>query len=410
MSTLIVCLPSVDASLAASYAYLRSNDGSKSDSYASATAPLLPAPERAGELIVVVPAAALSWHGVDLPDGITASSPRLRAILEGLLEDRLLDDLSTVHLALAPTYRTAAKSLTWVAACNKAWLNSHLQALEAAHHPVARVVPEYSPDLQALQLHAVGDADSSCWVAIGAAVGGLMRLPFSAAALKVVQGSGDKAQWEVFAEPGLAAQAEQFTQSPVALLTRPQRWLEAAQSPWELAQFDLAKTARSRRVKKLTALLRDLARAPQWRLARWGVGLLVLANLAGLNVSAWQHNASLVASRAEIKNTLVQTFPQVRVVVDAPLQMQRELAVLRQSAGVVSSRDMEVMLAALGNSTAPDYAISTISYSAGELRVKGVAGAAQDAASVSALMKPRGFTVTLDGDSYVVKPSVQAGQ
>ena len=410
MSTLIVCLPSVNASVAASYAYLRSNDGLNSDSYASATAPLLPAAERGSELVVVVPAAALSWHGVDLPEGVTGSSPRLRAVLEGLLEDRLLDDLGTVHLALAPTFRTAAKSQTWVAACNKAWLNSHLLALEAAHRPFARVVPEFSPDLQALQLHAVGDADSSCWVAIGAPAGGLMRLPFSAAALKVVQDSDEAAQWEVFAEPALAAQAEQFAKSPVALLTRPQRWLDAARSPWELAQFDLAKTARSRRVKKLTTLLQDLTRAPQWRLARWGLGLLLVANLAGLNFSSWQHNASLQATRTEIKNTLTQTFPQVRVVVDAPLQMQRELAVLRQSSGAVSSGDMEVMLAALGGAVAPDYSSSTISYSVGELRVKSAAGTAQDAATVSAQMKPKGYTVTLEGDSYVVRPNVQAVQ
>ena len=408
MSTLIVYLPSVPASLSAGYVYLRSDNDSIDENLASATAPLLPVIERGDELIVVIPSAELSWHGVDLPAGVTASSPRLRAILEGLLEDRLLDDLDTVHLALAPTFRTAGESRTWVAACNKAWLQSHLQALEAAQRPVTKVVPEFSPGMETLQLHAVGNADLSCWIATGASVGGLMRLPFSAAALKVVRGSQDDSVWEVFAEPAVAVEAEQFSKSPVTLLTRSQRWFEAARSPWDLAQFDLAKTARSRRLKKLNGVLQDFARAPHWRPARWGIALFLAVNLVGLNVAAWQQNNRLVASRAEIKNTLMQTFPYVKVVVDAPLQMQRELTVLRQGAGVVSGGDLEVMLNALSAATGPEYSINNINYSTGELRVNAANDIKQDAARVSAQMKAKGYTAVLEGNSYVVKPDTSA--
>ena len=51
--------------------------------------------------------------------------------------------------------------------------------------------------------------------------------------------------------------------------------------------------------------------------------------------------------REAIRNTLKQTFPQVRVIVDAPVQMEREVATLRQLAGVASTRDLESQLAAL---------------------------------------------------------------
>ena len=161
MSTLIVCLPPVSAGPSTNYSYLRLNAGSIEDSQASATAALLPAIGRGSEVVVVVPSAALSWHSIQLPDGVTASSPRLRSILEGLLEERLLDDLDTVHLALAPTFRTVENSSTWVAACNKAWLFEHLQVLEAAQRPVTKVVPEFSPDLETLQVHAISDENSS---------------------------------------------------------------------------------------------------------------------------------------------------------------------------------------------------------------------------------------------------------
>ena len=404
MSTLIVYLPSTPVSLSASYAYLSVNNESFDEVLASATVQLLPPIQRGGELVVVIPSAALSWHGVDLPDGITATSARLRSILEGLLEDRLLDDLDTLHLALAPVFHTAEKSRTWVAACNKAWLYSHLQALEAAQRPASRIVPEFSPDMTALQLHAVSDASSSYWVAMGAQVGGLMQLPFSATALKVFRGSEELVFEQVFAEPALLVEAEGFTKSPVKLWTRSQRLFEAARSPWDLAQLDLAKNARRRSLKKVSALFKDLATAPHWRLARWGFGLLVATNLAGLNISAWQQNDSLVASRAAIKQTLMQTFPSVKLVVDAPLQMQRELTLLRQSAGVVSAGDLEIMLAALGAATTPDYSVNNMTYSTGELRVKSAADMTQYAAKVSDQMKLKGYTFTLEQDFYVVRP------
>ena len=46
--------------------------------------------------MAVVPARALSWQRVQLPPGLALGAgqqtPRLRSVLEGLLEDRLLDD------------------------------------------------------------------------------------------------------------------------------------------------------------------------------------------------------------------------------------------------------------------------------------------------------------------------------
>ena len=419
-ATQVVFLPSVAAGLTVSYAYIRSNDGLQmlrdagDDHQASATAALLPAPERGRELIAVAPSGALSWHAVDLPDGMGATSPRLRAVLGGLLEDRLLDDLDKVHFALAPQTRTAPNGQTWVAACDKSWLQSHLQALELAEKPATRVVPEFSPDLAALQLHAVGDEDSAFWITTGAAVGGLMRLPFSAAALSMIptpQDPQDSQNWTAFAEPALAAQTEQMLQSKVNLVTRPQRWLDAASSPWDLAQFDLARNARSRTVKKLSGWLSELLRAPQWRPVRWGAAALLLANLVGLNVWAWQQNASLAATRAAVQSTLTQTFPAVRVVVDAPLQMQREVSTLRQASGGVSSSDLEALLAALSAVIQPGRSLTSIDFASGEMRVKGLAGGngngaeanPQELGAMTSQLKSRGYAGQQDGDVFVVK-------
>jgi len=130
MSALILYLPPQPGAAQAEFDYALTTDGSSVDSHGSAPAALLPAPARAGaEVVAVVPVAMISWHRVDLPKGTTASSPRLRAVLEGLLEDQLLDEPEALHFALQAQVRPGVP--LWVAACDRAWLRSAVQALEA---------------------------------------------------------------------------------------------------------------------------------------------------------------------------------------------------------------------------------------------------------------------------------------
>ena len=414
MASLVVCLPSGAAGPTVSYAYVVSQNGQQMLQQGGATAVLLPALARGSELVAVVPLAALSWHTVDLPSGLGTASPRLRSVLSGLLEDQVLDDVDALHLALAPQISSAPNGQTWVAACNRGWLQGHLQALEAAQRLVARVVPEFAPDLNELQLHALGDAESAWWVMTGKPVNGLMRLPFSSGAMSLLPALNESSDMTaaddqllplVFAEPALAERAEQFAQRKVSLMTRPQRWLDAARSQWDLAQFDLARNARSRALKKVSGAFASLLGAPEWRPVRWGAVALLVVNGVGLNVWAWRQSADLATTRAAIESTLTQTFPGVKVVVDAPLQMQREVIALRQASGAVSSGDLEAMLAALGASAQPSMRISSIDFSAGELRVKGSAISPQEAGSLPAELKAKGYAVVVDSDSYAIKTS-----
>jgi len=61
---------------------------------------------------------------------------------------------------------------------------------------------------------------------------------------------------------------------------------------------------------------------------------------------ALQQERRLVSQRAEMESLLRNAHPQVRAVLDAPLQMQRETAALRVAAGVVGTDDFESLLAA----------------------------------------------------------------
>ncbi len=401
MSTLIICLPLAAPGATTNYDYAITADGRSLADHASVPLGLLPAPAKGGDVVAVVPASMLSWHAVDLPKGVGTGSPRLRLVLENLLEDRLLDDPASLHLALASG--ASAAGPVWVAVCDKAWLRGHLQALESAQRPITRVVPEFAPESGPLHVHAVGDADLPLLVVTGLAVGSVLRLPLSAAALALIPAGNLDDAPVTFAEPAVAELAEQLLERKITLLTRPERWLDAARSPWDLAQFDMANSGRARTVKRLSGALGELLQAPGWRPARWGVAMLLGAQLLGLNAWAWKEQSAFQARRAATQGLLTQTFPQVKLVVDAPLQMEREVAALRQATGATSGRDLEAMLAALGTALPVDRTAGAIDFVAGEVKVKGLQLSPQEASSLSGQLKAQGYAARQEGDAVIVK-------
>ena len=152
MSNLIVILPLSTPDASVEYDYVLSTGGNTVARAGRVAATLLPSVAKSGgEVVAVVPAQALSWHSVEIPKGVidkgllgTGGQPaRVRAVLEGLLEEQLLDDPGHLHFALAPDVR--AGQPTWVAVCDRGWLRAALQALELAQHPASRIVPEFAP-------------------------------------------------------------------------------------------------------------------------------------------------------------------------------------------------------------------------------------------------------------------------
>ena len=418
MSTLILFLPPARPGAATEYSYTLTADGHTALQHATAAAALLPEPSRpGGEVVAVVPARALSWQRVQLPAGLPLGAgqqtPRLRAVLEGLLEDRVLDDAAQLHFALQPGAQAGAP--LWVAVCDRAWLREHLQALEAAGRRVARVVPEFAPGPTASgrpELCALGTPEDACVVLTGQGADlGVAVLPLSHMALALaragapVAADGDDGALTVRAEPAVAALAERTLGGRVTLYTASQRALDAARGDWDLAQFDLASTGRTRALRKLGSLASALLYAPQWRAARWGAALLVVAHLVGLNAWAWQERKALAAKQTAVRSALTTTFPKVQVVVDAPVQMERELAQLRQTAGAVSARDMEPLLAAAGAALPPGRQPTGIEYTPGELRLRGVALQPDEEPALSARLQAAGYRARLDDGSLLLRPA-----
>jgi general secretion pathway protein L len=272
-----------------------------------------------------------------------------------------------------------------------------MQLLEAAGRPATRIVPEFAPE-GALALVVLGDAEQP--VAVASSDSGVLVLPLTAASLPLLPVLPDDAPR--LAEPAVAAVAEQLLNEKVALQQAPQRWVQAARTRWDLAQFDLASSSRARALKKLATGWGEVLHGAPWKPARWAAAVLVAANLLGLNAWAWKERAALESKREAVRQTLTDSFPQVKVVVDAPLQMEREVATLRQQTGMASPRDLDALLGALASALPADRAPTGVEYTGGELRAVGLVLSPDELRSVVTRLKTVGYSATSQGSALVV--------
>jgi len=414
MATLILTLPRTGLQAGSVVEYVLSPDGLAVGTASSAPLALLPSAGagRVTETLLLVDAAQLSWHRVQLPKGAAGNSARLRSVLEGLLEEQLLDDPVTLHYALAPG--AAKDASTWVTVCDKAWLQNGLQALEAAGITVARIVPELVPELVpdapadanqgaapapgAGSLYAIDNAGQP--LLLHANASGVTPWPLQASTVVLLQWPHDA---PLRAEPAVAALAEQLFGRSVQIQSRAERALAACQSDWDLAQLDLVSNQRSRSLKRLGTAAAALLRAPRWRAARWSLLALLCINLLGLNLRAEAERAALQAQRKAIDAVLTDTFPATQVVVDAPVQMQRAVAALQQSAGALGSQDFETLLAAWAQAAPTAPAPSGLDFANGELRLRGVSLAADALTDAMQTLRAQGIALSASGAQLTLR-------
>ena len=295
---------------------------------------------RADSVVAVLPATSVAWHRVNLPK---APPARLRQALAGLLEEQLLDEPEDTHLAASPQAR--AGEPCWVAATHRAALTSQLGALETAGITVDRVVPAMAPGEVAQGHFFIGSEDHAAqgsdelWLAWGDAEGALCLRTGGGLARALLPGAAASASFT--ATPAAAAAAERWLGAPVPVRSEAEQALACARSPWNLRQFELA--ARARGLRAVRGLGRQFM-GPAWRPVRLGLAALALVHVLGLNAWAWKQDRSISQRRDAVNAVLSTTHPQVRSILDAPLQMQRETELLRVSAGKAGDDDLETLL------------------------------------------------------------------
>jgi general secretion pathway protein L len=142
--------------------------------------------------------------------------------------------------------------------------------------------------------------------------------------------------------------------------------LKIAESRWNLRQFDMAPRHRT------AAWLRDVGRefrSPAWRVTRQGLIGLALVNLVGLNAWAWMLQDQVAAQRQKIVSVLQQAHPQVRAILDAPVQMRRENEALRATAGKNGDTDLETLLSVAASAWPEQSAVQTLRYDGRQLQL-----------------------------------------
>ena len=356
--------------------------------------------QRAAEVVALVPAALLSWHRATLPEGLKLQGDaRCLPVLQNTLEEALLVEPEQVHVALPPEAQAGQPTL--LAVCDQAWLGGWLQALESAGLRLSRVLPEVPPDaLESGTAWATG-AEHQAWVSVATADGPLLTLPLAPESAPWL------AEQQVLALPGVYRDAARSVGEAQAQL-----WAEAdyaarvLASRWDLAQHGFAINAWERGRRQVTLALRTIAQAPQWRAARWALVAWAAVAVVGLNAQAWWQGRQLVAKRAAATALVQQTFPQLRVVVDAPLQMQREIDQLRRASGVVQAHDLQPLMAAAGRALAAQpWRPQRVEYVGDALLLQGLPAQAEEA--LRAALAGSGYGVQLEGGTLRVTVEVQ---
>jgi general secretion pathway protein L len=363
--------------------FVLSPDGQSVQSQGQCTASLLP---KATAVVAVLGPADVAFHRLTCPK---APAARLRAALAGMLEEQVLDEVDQLHLSLAPDARPGEE--TWVAAIDRAWLTAELAALEAVGTVVDRVVPGLWPDAQAHgHFHVPTQDDKPKTLLTWADARGVSTWPLQGSLSRglLPEPLADNTLWT--ADPAAAAPAERWLGQPVQVLGAAARLLASAQSGWNLRQFDLA--ARHRGL----ALLRDAGKqflTPGWRPVRIGLTGLVLAHLVGLNAWAWMQRSEMQTRRTAVANLLRTTHPQVRAVLDAPLQMARENELLRASAGRPGDTDLEPLLQAAASVWPDGRPPQALRYENGRLSLGAQGMGAAELAQMRATLEPAGWLI-----------------
>ena len=426
MTTLIATLSpphSAGAPAVDEVAYCLVTNAQTVSSYGTAAVGLLP---RADEVVLMLPAQAVSWHLVHIPKlARSISAVKLRALVDGLAEELVLDDTAQLHISLyRPKTGDAGKA--WLAVCDTHWLAEQLQSFQAAGHRVRSIIASAHPLSPMAQRAepAMGDADSDgihttapasiarihvsgsleTAVVTVADASGVLSLPLGQAKLLWPGISdGDNA---VSAEPAVAAAAEASLGTKVTVVQSAQialqAMLDANSDGLNLAQGAFALSGSDRWLQKVSHTARDLLSAPSWRTARLGAIVLAVAQLLGLNAWAWKERSSLEAKRGQTTQLLTQNFPQVKVIVDAPVQMQRELALLRQASGSLSSRDLENLMAKFYGAAPTASTPSGIDFANGELTLKGTGLGASQLSELQPKLRAAGLAVRSEADRIVV--------
>jgi general secretion pathway protein L len=364
---------------------------------------------RGTRVVLLVAAEDVSFTAADVP---ALSGLRLREALPNLVEDRTVGEVGSLHVALGQS-DSSGRGRT-LAVVDRAWLAAMQVHVVRAGHRVAAIVPESLavPWLAgswsiACVPGAATDADAArCWLRTGAQQSMLLPSdPASAVAIAaaLARPGPRPARLALYATPAVASAAAGLAAAiGAALDVSPATdggdpfatWL-AGDGPdggygpaLSLLAFDGGRTGASR--------------WSTWRTAAALVVVIVAVQIAGMQWEWAGLRKEAGALRTASTGMLTTTFPDTRVVLDAPLQMSRGLATLRASSGRSDPADFSTMMAAAGRIFAalPSNGLRGADYEGRVLKLRfapGLATAPDERERFVAQAAQEGYTLRFDG-------------
>jgi general secretion pathway protein L len=303
---------------------------------------------------------------------------------------------------LAPYNKDVARTggQTLVGVCNKSWLRDALQPLQAAGLLVQRIVPELSPSMaSAPLLHMIQTNRSD--QALLCTSNAVLALPLQNRSLNAFE-ELKQSELKLRAEPAMAEKLQSLFSREVQIQTSSQRYLQATRSGWDFAQGEWQQTQGVRIIRSFNDAWNTFFRAPHWTVARYGLFALLVIHLIGLNAWALRLNQQMQDQQTAMKQLLQKSFPKVQLVIDAPIQMQKALQLLRQTKGAASEGDLDVMLKAWSTQMPSAAALSSIQFKNNELKINGLSS--QTLAQASGISwQTQGLAWKTEGSAGILK-------
>jgi general secretion pathway protein L len=311
------------------------------------------------EALVIVAAGRVLATAAVLP---RIKRSKLETALPFALEDALIDDVSEAHVtpgAKLPDGRTALYTL------NKGWLARFLAASAAAKVRVRRIVPEFCLLPARANEWSVAWDGAQGFLATAHSLGGALdsgsdtRAPV---ALQLRLQQDAPAALRLFALGSEVQSPNWGIKVPVICERQSFDWRKA-EIPAEAPNLLWGKFAPPPRVSEFLPWLRPALMAA---LLLFGVEVTI-TNLEWALLA--QEKRQLVSGMTE---TFRETFGADAVVVDAPLQMRRNLARLRHAAGASDDGDFSPLLEkfSAAMSSVPGSTLRTLRYDDGKLDIE----------------------------------------
>ncbi|MFY9259477.1 MAG: type II secretion system protein GspL [Gallionella sp.] len=270
----------------------------------------------------VAPAAVVLLTSVKLP---VSKGEKARRLLPFVAEEQLAVEVDTVHFALGEALPDGRLT---VAIIEQHWLQQSLAFLTAQGLRVQHFFPETL--LLALpedgwvmtwdgQQGLVRTGESAGWVLEGEGI------PFALQCLCQSVAAHPPSQLLIYTHAALDV-AVWSAQLGIPVVKSTQA------APSELSALDLLQGDFARQQFNWTWL-------PKLKPVLWLGAAMILLQLLGTGIDAWRLGREQRQLQQAMEASFRQAFPEATVVVDPALQMERQLANLRRTAGIADTQD-----------------------------------------------------------------------